>query len=363
MRAGKDHFRNEDGDAHLNKDSIVEEEFDDEDDDEQAVIEQAAVEQDDDEEPAIPDYTKYPREFITYRWYRPIITSALFVVIYIGFCVALLIGVSHWQGGDLSAVFEMIKGGYDSFDAYTTLGAIVSLGNVALMIPALAIANKIAGGRTFKSYGSSRGGWSFGIFFKCLLLAFLFVAIPVAVDEIFFEQGSGVFRFTKEGLILLTILGPMQCIAEEYVFRGLLLQTFGSWFRFPPLAILLSSAAFAGMHPYNRLGVIDVFITGLTFCIITWLSHGIEASSAMHIANNMAIFYCVGAGYGEIGTNVDQRSLIFSAAISAVFLIVIIFCKVFGMFEVRKKNDAEKWNAKVEAKRAKKAAQQGIPAE
>lgn len=356
MRAGKDHFRNENGDAHLNLESITEQ-------DDEEVVEQSVDEEDIDEQQVIPDYTKYPREFVTYRWYRPIITSILFVAIYILLCIALLFGVSRWQGGDLSAVYAMIKDGYDSFDAYTTLGAIISLGSVALMIPALAIANKIAGGRTFKSYESSRGGWNFGIFFKCLLLAFLFVAIPIAVDEIFIEPGAGVFRFTKEGLILLTILGPMQCIAEEYVFRGLLMQTFGSWFRFPPLAILLSSAAFAAMHPYNKLGVIDIFITGMTFCIITWLSHGIEASSAMHIANNMAVFYCVGAGYGEIGTNVDQRSLIFSAAISAVFLIVMIFCKVFGMFEVMKKNDAAKWNAKVEAKRAKKAAQQGISTE
>lgn len=356
MRAGKDHFRKEPGEAHLKEDIIIEEPAVSETADEKPAVEEQAAEKPADEETKIPDFTKYPRKFITYRWFRPIFTSTLFVIFYIffGICIACAVSITH--GGDLTEAINIAKGGYDSFDAYTPLGCVITLGGVAAFIPALAIANAIAGGRTFKSYESSRGGWNWGIFFKSLLLAFLFVAIPVAVEEIFFETGSGVFRFTKEGLILLTILGPMQCIAEEYVFRGLLLQTFGSWFRFPPLAILLSSAAFAAMHPYTKYGVIEVFITGLVFCIIAWMSHGIEASSAMHIANNMAIFYCVGAGFGEISSTVTQKSLIFSAAVDVVFLIVMIFCKVFGMFEVRKKNDAEKWNTKVEAKRAKKAA-------
>ena len=348
MRAGKDHFKNEQGEAHLNKESVAEE----------TVIEEPVDEDAVDEKPVIPDFTKYPRKFITYRWYRPILASILFVIFYLVLDVALVIAAGIWQDVDLNGIIDMVMGGYDSFDVYTPLGVVVTLGGVAVMIPALAVANKIAGGRTFKSYESSRGGWSFNIFFKCLILAFIFVAIPVAVYEIFIDKGTGVFRFTKEGLILLTIIGPMQCIAEEYVFRGLLLQTFGSWFRFPPLAILLSSAAFAGLHPYNKYGVIEIFISGLIFCIIAWLSHGIEACSAMHIANNMTVFYCAGAGFGEISSNVDLKSLIFSASVSAVFLIVMIFCKAFGMFEYAKKNDAEKWNAKVEATRAKKAAKQ-----
>ena len=352
MRAGKDHFKKEPGEAHLNRESIVEEDIV-----EEPVYIEPADEDPEDEEIQIPDYTKYPRKFITYRWYRPIFTSILFVIFYIVFALGLITAVVFYQGGDATQIVEIAKGGYDSFDAYTTVGAIISLGLIALMIPALMIANAIAGGRTFKSYSSSRGGWSFSIFFKALFLAFLFVAIPIAVDNVFFETGTGVFRFTKEGLILMTILGPLQCIAEEYVFRGLLLQTFGSWFRFPPLAIILSTIAFAAMHPYSTYGVIEVFITGMTLCIITWMSHGLEAGSALHIANNMAIFYCVGAGFGQISSTVDQRSLVFSVAIDAVFLIVMIFCRIFGMFDVMKKDDAAKWNAKVRERRAKKAAE------
>lgn len=346
MRAGKDHFKNESAEAHLNKDSVIEDTED----------EELFYEDDEDEKIKVPDYTKYPRKFITYRWYRPILTSILFVILYILFSIALVSAVVYKQGGDMTQILDIVKGGYDSFDVYTPLGVIITLGSVVLMIPALAIANAIAGGRTFRSYSSSRGGWNFAIFFKSLFLALLFVVIPIAIYEIFIEKGTGVSRFTKEGLILLTIMGPLQCIAEEYVFRGLLLQTFGSWFRFPPLAVFLSSLAFAAMHPYSTYGVIEVFITGLAFCIIAWMSHGIEASAAMHIANNMAIFYCVGFGFGEIATYVDKRSLIFSASITGVFLIVMIVCKVLGMFEVMKKSDADKWNAKVEAKRVRKAA-------
>ncbi len=334
MRAGKDHFKNEHEEAH------IDEKYDEKYTEAKEESEEA------EEQKRIPSFVTYPRMFITYRWYRPIFTGLLFGVFFIVFAGAVIIGAVMYEGGNINSALEMLKGGYDSFDVYTPIGAAVTLGSIAMMIPSLAIANAIAGGRTFRSYASSRGGWSFGVFIKSLILAAFFVVIPIAIKLIFMTGRTGTFSFTKEGLIIAAILGPMQCIAEEYVFRGLLLQTLGSWFRFPPIAILLSSAAFTALHPYNTYGMIEVFVTAMVFGIIAWMSHGIEAGAALHVAYNMTIFFCTGFGFGEVSSQTTQQDLIFEAAIFCVFFIVMIFCKRFGMFEEVKKNDAEIWNAK-----------------
>lgn len=337
MRAGEDHFKNEQGDAHLKEEQAI-------------------------DKPVIPDYTYYPRSFITYRWYRPVITGILFVVLYYALGIGLVFAALAVNGGDIMSALEGFAGGYDNMDVYTPLGAFVSLGSVAVMIPALALANLIAGKRTFRSYSSSRGGWDFGIFFKSLALAFLVCSVPIVIDNIFHYGRMNANRFTIAGFILLTILGPLQCIAEEYGFRGILLQTVGSWIRFAPLAIVVSSLVFALMHPYNTLGVINIFVDGCCFAFVAWITRGLEASSAYHIANNMAIFYTTGFGFGKITSEITVGDAMLSIAIDIVFAIVMIVCRKRGMFDKVRRNDADEYNAKVEAKlaakQAKKAARQ-----
>ena len=331
MRAGSDHFKKEAGMAHIKEAD---------ENGESAVL--------------IPDYVKYPREFITYRWFRPILTFILFILFYIIFDVILLIAVG--VATNTQNVLDLAAGGYDSLDVSTPAGALINLGGTAVMIPALALANLIAGGRTFKSYESSRGGWNYSIFFKCLLIAIVTVSVPIALDEVFHYGRMADNKFTLLGVLVLTLVCPMQCIAEEFVFRGLIMQTFGSWFRITPLAILISAAGFAAVHPYNAIGVAEIFISGCMFCIAAWAGRGIEVSSALHVANNMAIFYCVGLGFGEITSQVEIRDLILGFAIDALYVGVILYCRKRGMFDKVKKNDAAEWNAKAEAKRARKAA-------
>lgn len=304
----------------------------------------------------IPDYTKYPREFITYKWFRPLITFLLFGLFYLLLTVCLTMAMFLVFGGEYYDILDSLSGGYDSFNVYSGPGAITTLGSIALMIPALALANKIAGRRTFRSYESSRGGWNFGIFFRSLLIALVFCALPLALSQFILYGRTGSSQFTAAGLLLCTLLGPMQCIGEEFFFRGLLMQTFGSWFRLPVLAIFLQALVFASMHPYNIIGVAEIIISGCFLGLFAWLTHGIETSSAFHICNNMALFYTTGIGIGKISSQTEIIDLLLTLVIYVVFLLVILFCKRRGMFDVRKADDAAAYNAKAEAKRAKKNA-------
>ena len=312
---------------------------------------------------AIAEYTTFPKRFISYRWFKPILVALVVTVLFIALAIPLvaLASLADYVGG--TNVLMSMGYGYDDLDTYTAAGAIVSLGGIAIMIPALALAALIVRDRPFSSYSSSRGGWDFRVFFKCLGVAAVTVALPILIFSLASEGVTGPVKFTVVGFILCTVLGPLQCIAEEYLFRGLLLQTFGSWFRFPAIAIALSALVFASQHPYDLTGVIEIFLTGVAFGVIVWYTKGLEASSALHIANNMTIFYCTGFGVGAISSEVDIVSTIFSLSVVTVYILVLVFLGgKRGWFGHVKRDIVTPYNAKVQMKRDQKAAQKAMKA-
>ena len=199
-------------------------------------------------------YPTYGRQFRSYRWFKPIIAGILFMFFYLLLAVILIFGVAYIIGGgtpDLAGLLssKIFTKSYDDMDLANAWQSVLSLGSVAAMIPALWLTSVIVRDRPFSSYSSARGGWSSKVFWKAFPIAFICISIPIAVKDMFFEHDISDFemKFTWFSFLVVTILGPLQCIAEEYAFRGLLMQTFGSWFRLPAVAVILSSAIFAAM--------------------------------------------------------------------------------------------------------------------
>lgn len=274
----------------------------------------------------IPDYTTYPKRFKTYKWYKPFLVGILTGIFYfMGTLVnTLIVFIIEMINGTGQSVFTSLLKGYDGFDVYTAPGVIASEGSVAWMLIALILAVNIVKDRPFNSYTSSSGkGWSWGVFFKCFFPALVICGLPIAADTILIDGRIGDVRFTLAGLILLTILGPLQCVAEEYIFRGLVMQTFGSWFKVPIVAIVLQTVAFASLHPYNFVGVLEIYTAGIGLGIIAWLAKGLEASCAYHIVNNMTIFYLTGFGFGEISSQVTWRDFFLTFASYVIYIIVM----------------------------------------
>ena len=301
------------------------------------------------------EYTTFPRAFVTYRWFKPILVFLLGFVFLFVFSFALL-GVAAAAAGSIDFIANM-GFSYDDMDAYTAPGALVNLGSVAIMLAALALAALIVRDRPYSSYSSSRGGWNWGAFAKCLLVAFAVVGIPLVVQTIFFplESGDGIIRFTAPGLVLCILLVPLQCIAEEYVFRGWLMQTIGAWTKLPVLAVLVQSLAFAAMHPYNLIGVVAIFINGLAWGIIAWQTKGLEASSAVHIANNMVAFLTTGFGIEALSSEVDLIALVLDIVVTGAYLAVILYINHTRNWFSVKKDGAAAFNAKRLARTAQRA--------
>lgn len=311
------------------------------------------------------DYITYGRQFAAYRWYKPLIVVAVFAAAYVLAYLAVVTaaGLTGMLGGvSADDVISRFGGGYDNMDVSDPVGSLINLGGVAAMIPALAVASLIVRDRPFSSYSSSRGGWSHGVFFRCLPIAIITCAVPIVVNSVIFEH-SGSFRnsFTAAGLAVFLVLVPLQCIAEEYVFRGLVTQTLGSWFRFPLVALLIQALGFAALHPYNLYGRIAVFASGLGMGLAAWLGRGIEVSSALHIVNNITVFTLSSLNLSKVSSEVSLREMALSAGINVLYvLVVLILSKRTDWFSRIKKNDLERANDKYIAKKRRRAAKKGF---
>ena len=102
------------------------------------------------------------------------------------------------------------------------------------------------------------------------------------------------------------------------------MQTFGSWFRFPVIALLLQSALFAAGHPYNTVGVIVIFIDGIAFGVVTMATKGLESSGAFHIINNMVAFLMLGFGLVAPTSVVTVEEAVLALIVDVAYAAIMI---------------------------------------
>lgn len=103
-----------------------------------------------------------------------------------------------------------------------------------------------------------------------------------------------VVDFTHPGIwvmvLLVLVLIPFQAAAEEYVFRGYLMQLVGGWLRHPAFAILFPVPLFVLGHGYDVWGAASVGMFAIVAAWLTWRTGGLEAAISLHIVNNVLIF-------------------------------------------------------------------------
>lgn len=169
--------------------------------------------------------------------------------------------------------------------------------SVILMLPVLygvlAAVRYVPLGRISSVEGHLRWGW----LGDCLLWAFVVFGLGFAVTFGLYALAEPsefsapvIDRTAITMLILVLLLVPLQSTAEEYVFRGYLMQLIGQWLKNPVWAILLPVPLFALAHLYNIWGLLDVAVFGVGAAILVWRTGGLEAAIAAHVANNVLLF-------------------------------------------------------------------------
>jgi membrane protease YdiL (CAAX protease family) len=140
--------------------------------------------------------------------------------------------------------------------------------------------------------------WRFLI--ACLGLS-LVALIATVIVSTFVPQGGGTelsgeanafTSTTRDFLLVVLILTPLQAAGEEFAFRGYLIQAFGGVFGSRVAAVLLSSLLFALAHGIGQdLPIfVDRFAFGLVAGVLVILTGGLEAGIAMHVLNNFLAF-------------------------------------------------------------------------
>ncbi|MFF3438382.1 CPBP family intramembrane glutamic endopeptidase [Streptosporangium sp. NPDC002721] len=109
-------------------------------------------------------------------------------------------------------------------------------------------------------------------------------------------------------LVITLLLVPFQAAAEEYVFRGWLLQAFGAFLSNPWPGILLSAVGFTAVHAYIDWGIVDVFAFGALMGWLAVRTGGLEAAIALHVVNNVLAFGVSGAD-GTLSEALKQGSV------------------------------------------------------
>lgn len=291
------------------------------------------------------EYTTYPRRFNSYAWFKPLLVGLIFSVL----SLVSMLAVTFLTKLLFGAVSSADAVGYDGMDFYTAAGAFGNGATAAAAVPCLLLAALIVRDRPISSYFSSMGGWRWKVFQKTLAAAFVILGIPIIVSFLMKGKSSDV-RFTLGGFVLLTLFVPFQSLGEELTYRSYITQTVSSWFMLPLVGIVVQTVAFAMVHPYNIVGVVEIVAAALLYMLCCLISKGLEAPTALHIINNMMEIWMTGFGFGVISSEMTVASAALSIFFKLLFFLFIVYAdKKLHWFEEIKRDDVERWNAKAKA--------------
>lgn len=255
-------------------------------------------------------------------WWTPLVTGLValgfYVVMLVGVLVVMLIA-AFADPGFLGSLTDL--GSNPSFDLTNPGLVALLLGTIVLMLPAYVLASLLINGRRVGLISSAAGRLRWRWMLLCSGVAVVLALVLTAVSFLLpadadapAPQENPLWLAT---LIVVLLLVPLQAAAEEYIFRGYLMQAIGRWLRHPAFAILLPVPLFVLGHMYDVYGQIGVGIFAVAAGWLTWRTGGLEAAIALHVVNNLWGFV-LGIAGGEDPTATDQG--IFSLLSSFVLI-------------------------------------------
>ncbi|HET8896257.1 MAG TPA: CPBP family intramembrane glutamic endopeptidase [Protaetiibacter sp.] len=292
--------------------------------------------------PPVEDPTPYHRLFRTSRafaWWRPLVAVAVFVAFFLvsQVFVAVVWVIALIASGAGLTDFTSVSGVMGQLtDISNPMNLFLLLGSVAIMLPLVPLAMLCAGLRPVSLRHSVafriRWRWMLWCAIPALVITVLSTGLsflpllwgdtlePVPVD-------AGRFALLA---VLIIVLVPLQSAAEEYVFRGLIMQTIGAWVRSPWVGIIVSTVVFTVGHTqYEIWGLLSVGVMGLGFAIVVWRTGGLEAGIAFHVVNNVVALLLLASG--ALGTTVmssegsDALAPVVQAVFTAGFVVWVEF--------------------------------------
>ncbi|WP_150307032.1 CPBP family intramembrane glutamic endopeptidase [Planctomonas psychrotolerans] len=278
-------------------------------------------------------YPRLARSWPKYGWWKPLITGLIGLALYLFFSLAFAVTLIL-LGFVFPAVFGTFLDDLGSLDIDLSdpLMFLFAIGSVALMLPAVLVATLIMGPRPMGLLSSVAGHLRWRWLLRCTMPALVIFGVVFGLTFAVVGPVLGeplpvpVITSTTWVLVVLAVLmTPLQATAEEYVFRGYLMQLIGGWLKHPAWAILLPVPLFAIGHDYDVWGLADVAVFGVTAAWLTWRTGGLEAAIAAHVVNNTLLFL-LGA-FDIVDVNADSGSpfaLLTTVLIMVVYSLVVV---------------------------------------
>lgn len=267
-------------------------------------------------------------------WWTPLVVGVLGVALYAALLGIVLVALLAASFADPAFAQRMMTLGQDiAFDLTDPFLLALTLGVIALMLPAYVLASLLVNGRRVGLVSSAAGRLRWRWMLLCgavavaISLAFTAVSALLPAEAL---DTAGVVPPGENPMLLATLavvllLIPFQAAAEEYVFRGYLQQAIGRWLRHPAFAILLPVPLFVLGHLYDPLGQASVAVFAIAAGWLTWRTGGLEAAIALHIVNNLLAFLLALAGLGDVNDS--------SPGVASFFWSLIVIAAYTGAVE------------------------------
>jgi membrane protease YdiL (CAAX protease family) len=278
-------------------------------------------------------YHRLARETPAYAWWKLPVAGILALAIWIGAAmVLLLVALIVFAAGSGLDKFEAWENAAGELDLQHLDFFVLDMLTLVVLIPAVLLAVLVTGPRPI-GYLSSVAGrlrWKWLALTGAIAFAVFIATIggSVALAELTEPAEISAPDVSTRAIVaigLILLLVPFQAAAEEYVFRGYVLQLVGSWTRFAFIPVIVSVPLFVAGHLYDFWGLVDVGIFGLTAAVLTIRTGGLEAAIAAHTANNVVLF--VLDALGMISATDDSGAgpldLIPTIISSIVFLVLV----------------------------------------
>lgn len=280
------------------------------------------------------------------QWWAPLVTGVLVFGFVIAVTVVALVAIlvpMSMSGSATSVETPDVLSELVMFDANAPGMFVLLMLSVIIMLPAALGASRIVQGKGLGYLTSVTGKMRWGWLGTTLLIATAFYIVLQGLS--FIGQpfpGDGFVAAVQHKnfllmIVLILVLVPLQCAAEEYVFRGVMMQAIGRWLKNPWWAILLPAPLFMMAHMYDIWGQLSVGFMAVVAGYLTWRTGGLEAAIALHVMNNVSIFLLEAFGLIDSSSSESAGTIGFLAMVvmeTAYAAVVVWFAKRKGIERV-----------------------------